>query len=98
MDDIALPLGLIRLKKKGSDGGHNGLANIIYELDTHEFSRLRFGIGNNFKKFHQIEYVLSKLTDEEMKIVIPRIDYAVEAIISFVTYGIDYTMNFFNNK
>ncbi|HRS53879.1 MAG TPA: aminoacyl-tRNA hydrolase [Bacteroidales bacterium] len=97
-DDIALPLGVIRLRKKGSDGGHNGLSNIIYELNTNEFSRLRFGIGNNFPRGYQVKYVLSKWEEEEKKIIIPRIEIAIDAILSFITVGIDNTMNMYNNK
>lgn len=97
-DDIALSVGSIRMKKKGADGGHNGLNNIIFELGTNEFPRLRFGIGNDFSKGYQIDYVLSKWDEEEFKLIKPRIDFAGDAVISFATSGIDNTMNLFNNK
>jgi PTH1 family peptidyl-tRNA hydrolase len=97
-DDIALPLGAIRIKKQGSEGGHNGMEDIIYQLETNEFPRLRFGIGNEFAKGHQVDYVLSKFSSEEEKIVIPRIEKAVEAVKTFVFSGIEITMTSYNKK
>jgi peptidyl-tRNA hydrolase, PTH1 family len=97
-DDIALPLGTLRLRKKGSDGGHNGLINIIEHLGTNEFPRLRIGVGNDFAKGYQVDYVLSKWTGEEEKILIPKIEKTVELIKSFGTIGLDRTMNLFNKK
>lgn len=97
-DDIALNLGAVRLKKKGADGGHNGLSNIISELGTNDFARLRFGIGNEFPKGYQVDYVLSKWNEEELKFINPRIEFASQAVISFATSGIDNTMNLYNNK
>jgi peptidyl-tRNA hydrolase, PTH1 family len=97
-DDLALPMGTMRLRKKGSDGGHNGLINIIELLGTNEFPRLRVGIGNEFAKGYQIDYVLSRWTKEEEKIMIPQIEKSVELIKSFGTIGVERTMNIFNTK
>jgi len=97
-DDLALPFGTLRLKKKGSDGGHNGLTDIIATLNTNEFSRLRFGIGNEFAKGHQVNYVLGKWSPEEEKILAERIDQCIKIIKSFVGIGVDRTMSDFNNK
>ncbi|HTX89188.1 MAG TPA: aminoacyl-tRNA hydrolase [Bacteroidales bacterium] len=97
VDDLALPLGTFRLRKKGSDGGHNGLISIIEHLGTTEFPRLRIGIGNDFARGYQIDYVLSRWTKEEEKILIPRVDAAIELIRTFVMEGADRTMNKFNS-
>jgi PTH1 family peptidyl-tRNA hydrolase len=98
VDDVALPLGVLRMKGQGSDGGHNGLIHIIETLETTEFSRLRVGIDNNFAKGFQVEYVLGKWTKEEEKGMILKIPVAVEMIKSFVTIGTERTMNLYNNK
>ncbi|NVO03087.1 MAG: aminoacyl-tRNA hydrolase [Bacteroidetes bacterium] len=98
VDDIALPTGALRLKSKGHDGGHNGLIHIIETLNSIEFPRFRIGIGNDFAKGFQVNYVLGKWTKEEESIFIERIDIAVEMIKSFTAIGIDRTMNLFNNK
>ena len=95
-DEIALPLGTIRLRKKGADAGHNGLTDIIAKLGTNVFSRLRFGIGNDFPQGRQIEYVLGEWKASEKPIVDETMDKAVEAIKSFVIQGPDRTMNLFN--
>jgi len=97
-DDLALPLGTLRLRKKGSDGGHNGLINIIELLGTTDFPRLRVGIGNEFAKGYQVDYVLSHWTREEEKIILPQIDKSVELIKSFGTIGVERAMNIFNTK
>ena len=97
-DDIALPLGTLRLRKKGSAGGHNGLINIIEQLGTDEFSRLRIGAGNEFPLGYQIKYVLGEWTEDEKKILLPKIEVAAEIIKSFGTIGMDRTMTAFNNK
>ncbi len=97
-DDIALPLGTLRLKKQGSDGGHNGLANIIEMLGSNAFCRLRFGIGNDYAKGHQVDFVLGKWKNDEQPIVDERTDIAAEMVKSFVLQGPDRTMNAFNNK
>lgn len=98
VDDIALPIGAIRIKAKGGEGGHNGLISIIETLNTQEFLRMRIGIGNDFAKGYQSNYVLSRWTKEEQTLLIPRIKLATDAVKSFVTIGPDRTMNFFNNK
>jgi peptidyl-tRNA hydrolase, PTH1 family len=84
VDDIALPHGQLRLRMKGGPGGHNGLISIIETLETEEFARLRFGIGNDFAKGFQTEYVLGKWTKAEEEILIPKITEAVEMIKAFV--------------
>jgi PTH1 family peptidyl-tRNA hydrolase len=98
VDDIALPFGTIRIKKKGSDAGHNGLINIIETLGHQDFNRMRFGIGNEFSRGGQVDFVLGKWDDEEVKLLPERLDKMCEAIKSFVTIGIDRTMNFYNGK
>jgi PTH1 family peptidyl-tRNA hydrolase len=98
VDDIALPLGALRMKSKGSDGGHNGLIDIIAHVGTSEFPRLRIGIGDDFAKGYQVDYVLGKWTKKEEAILIPRIEVAVEAIKSFVYDGIERAMNRFNTS
>ena len=95
-DDIALPYGKIRLRKEGSDGGHNGLKSIIDTLGTTEFPRLRFGIGGDFPKGYQVDYVLGKWTKEEEKDLGEKIEKAVEAVKSFVIIGIERAMNMYN--
>ena len=97
-DDIALPLGTIRLRKKGADGGHNGLTDIIEKLGTNAFCRLRFGIGDDFPQGRQIDFVLGQWKPSEEPIVDETVDKAVEAIKSFVVQGPDRTMNAFNKK
>ena len=97
-DDIALPFGTLRLRPKGSAGGHNGLKNIAELLGTEEFARMRFGIGGDFPRGHQVEYVLGEWTDEERQAMPERLKLFVDAIRSFVTQGCALTMNFFNKK
>lgn len=98
LDDIALPLGTLRMKARGGDAGHNGLTDIILKLDTDVFPRLRIGIGNDFPRGYQAEYVLSQWSRSEEKLMIPRVENTVEIIKSFVTIGIDRTMTAYNNK
>ena len=95
-DDISLPLGTIRLRKKGADAGHSGLTDIIEKLGTNVFCRLRFGIGNDFPLGHLVDFVLSQWKPSEEPIVEETVDKAVEAIKSFVVQGPDRTMNQFN--
>lgn len=97
-DDLALPTGTLRMKKKGSDGGHNGLKNIIEALVSSEFCRLRIGIGNDYAKGKQIDYVIGEWKQSEIDEIQPRLDVAVEMIKSFVAIGPDLTMNQYNNK
>jgi PTH1 family peptidyl-tRNA hydrolase len=98
VDDLALPFGVLRLKPKGSDAGHNGLKHIQEILTTSQYNRLRFGIGNNFSPGHQIDYVLSSFLDEEKKLLPERIERAVEMIKSFCLAGVEITMTQYNNK
>jgi len=96
-DELALPLGTFRLKGNGSNGGHNGLGH-IQQLIGQQYPRLRMGIGNEFQRGGQIDYVLGRYTDEELQTLQPAIDTAVELIKSFVLAGIDITMNQFNKR
>ena len=96
-DELALPLGTFRLKGSGSNGGHNGLGH-IQQLIGQQYPRLRMGIGNEFLRGGQIDYVLGHYSEEELKTLQPAIDTAVEVIKSFVLAGIDITMNQFNKK
>lgn len=97
-DDIALPFGTLRMRPKGSAGGHNGLKNITEMIGTEEFVRMRFGVGGDFPKGHQVDYVLGHWTDEEKKTMPERLAVFVEAIRSFVTVGTQLTMTGFNKK
>jgi peptidyl-tRNA hydrolase, PTH1 family len=97
-DDIALPFGTIRIRPKGGDGGHNGLSNIIQVLGTSNFARVRFGIGNNFYSGQQVDYVLSKWTEEEEKLIAEKANSCIEIIKSFGTIGLELTMTSFNKK
>jgi len=98
LDDIALTFGTLRMRTKGSDGGHNGLSNIIDTLGTNEFARLRFGLGNDYPKGRQIDFVLGEWKPAEKEVVEQRLDTAVEIIKSFVATGAEQTMNLYNNK
>ena len=98
VDDLALPLGSLRVRAKGSDAGHNGLKNITEVLGSQDYARLRFGIGDNFSKGRQVDYVLGEWNKEE-KLELPAlIDSSVEIIKSFATNGVQQTMTFFNKK
>jgi PTH1 family peptidyl-tRNA hydrolase len=96
VDELALPFETIRLKPAGSDGGHNGLKDIQQTLGTTKYTRLRFGIGNNFPKGMQVEFVLGKWTKQEIEIVKEKILKSVDAIESFIFAGLERTMNTFN--
>ena len=98
VDDIAIPLGILRLKAKGGDAGHNGLTDIILKLNTDSFPRLRIGIGDDFPRGYQSDYVLGEWSKKEVELMIPRVEMAVEMVKSFVTIGIGRTMTAFNNK
>lgn len=98
VDDLALPLGAIRMRGKGGDAGHNGLKHITEILGTNEYARVRFGIGDQFNKGQQVDYVLGEWSDEEVKILPDRIDKVVQIIKSFGTVGLQLTMTQFNNK
>lgn len=96
-DDLALPLGKIRIRKKGSDGGHNGLKNIQEVLGNSEYARLRFGIGNNFNKGQQVDYVLGKWEEDEKELLKQSIQKAAEATLAIGSIGIDRVMNIYNS-
>lgn len=98
VDDIALDTGTLRMKTKGSDAGHNGLQNIIEVLGTQEWTRLRFGIGNNFPRGKQVDYVLGQWSPQELDIILPRIPVAADMVKSFASIGAARTMNLYNNK
>ncbi len=95
-DDVDLPLGKIKLKKKGGDAGHNGMKNIIETLGNKNFPRLRFGIGKNYPKGRQIQYVLEEWTEEEKKIIEPEVNKATQIIKDWPLQGIENTMNKYN--
>jgi PTH1 family peptidyl-tRNA hydrolase len=97
IDDIALPMGSLRMKLKGGAGGHNGLTSIIDQIGP-DFPRLRIGIGSDFSKGKQVDYVLGEWNDEEEAVMAPRIKIVTEMIKSFGTIGAERTMNFFNKK
>jgi PTH1 family peptidyl-tRNA hydrolase len=97
VDDLALPLNKLRLRSSGSDAGHNGLKDIQLMLGTDKYPKLRFGIGNNYPKGMQADFVLGKWWKEEVSIVQQKISKSVEAIEQFATMGIEKTMNIVNN-
>ena len=95
VDDLSIPLGDFRLKGNGSNGGHNGLGN-IQQLIGQQYARLRMGIGADFQQGQQVDWVLGRYDDDDMKTLQPSIDMAVEIIKSFVLAGLSITMNQFN--
>jgi len=97
-DDLNLSFGTIRIKPKGSDGGHNGLKNIQLLLNSTEYPRFRFGISDQFKKGQQVDYVLGQWSDEELKTLPERLELSTEIIKSFVLAGLENTMNSYNGK
>lgn len=97
VDDIALPLTRLRMRGGGSDAGHNGLKDIQATLGTDKYPKLRFGIGNDYKKGQQVDFVLGRWTDEELPVVNKKIDKCIEAIESFAAIGLTKTMNGINN-
>lgn len=97
-DDLNLPFGTIRIKAKGSDGGHNGLKNIQLILNTSEYPRFRFGISDEFKKGQQVDYVLGEWNDDEKSKLQERYKVAKEIVESFALAGLNETMNSFNGK
>lgn len=96
VDDLALPLEKIRIRPSGSDAGHNGLKDIQFTLETTDYPKLRFGIGNIFPKGRQVDFVLGKWKEEELPVVRQKIDACVELIESFVLAGLEKTMNVAN--
>lgn len=98
VDDLALPFGTLRLKGKGSDAGHNGLKHIQAILNTQNYARLRFGIGSDFPKGGQIDYVLGEFSNEDQKIMPQKLEISCEIIKTFCLAGINTAMNQYNNK
>ncbi|MBP8944893.1 MAG: aminoacyl-tRNA hydrolase [Paludibacteraceae bacterium] len=98
VDDISLPFGTLRLKPKGADAGHNGLKSIQEILGHNQYARLRVGIGNNYPRGKQVEYVLGHWTEEEANVLPKLVEQAIEMIKSFCLGGIESTMSQFNNK
>lgn len=98
VDDISLPLGAIRMKQSGSAGGHNGLKHIAQMLGTENYNRLKFGIGNDFPKGTQIDFVLGKFTPEENEVVNSRVAVASEAVKAFALSGMSFAMCNYNKK
>jgi peptidyl-tRNA hydrolase, PTH1 family len=98
VDDLSLPVGALRLKPSGSDGGHNGLKNIQELIGTQQYARLRFGIGNDFPRGAQVDYVLGRFSEEQRTALAPRFEQAVEMIRTFCLAGIQTAMNQYNNK
>lgn len=96
LDDIALPFGSLRMRSKGSAAGHNGLKNIELLLNGQDYSRLRFGVGNNYNKGQQADFVLSNFSKQEFEELPIIMDKASEMILSFCTIGVDRTMSLFN--
>ena len=97
-DDIALPFGTLRMRPKGSAGGHNGLKNIAELLGTEEYARMRFGVGGDFPRGHQVDYVLGEWTAEGRGALPDRLRLSGDAIRSFVSVGVALTMNTYNKK
>jgi PTH1 family peptidyl-tRNA hydrolase len=97
VDDLALPVDVLRIRPGGSDAGQNGLKNIQELLGTNQYPRLRFGIGNNYPKGRQVEFVLGKWPADELKIVQWKLEKCVEIIEGFVSIGLERTMNKYNN-
>ena len=96
VDDLNLEFGISRIRKSGTDGGHNGLKDISVKLNTTKYPRLRFGIGNNFKDGKQIDFVLQKWNDSENKNLIKLIEHNSSIVLHYIKHGIDNTMNTFN--
>jgi PTH1 family peptidyl-tRNA hydrolase len=97
-DDLHLPLASLRLKGKGSDGGHNGLKDIEYQLNTPNYPRLRFGIKSDEKTFNQVDFVLGRFSDLEMEKVTNVLPQSMEIVLSFIQTGLDRTMNKYNSR
>ena len=98
VDDLSLPFGQLRMRPGGSEAGHNGLKHISSVLGTQQYARLRFGIGNDFPKGGQIDFVLGYFDEESMKLMPERLEVAQEIIKSFCLAGLNITMNQYNNK
>lgn len=97
-DDLALPFGTLRMKSRGSEAGHNGLRSITQQLGTQQYARLRFGIGSDYHKGQQVDFVLGDFTPEETTILDERIAQAAAAVRAFALSGVQFAMNHYNNK
>lgn len=97
-DDLNLSFGTIRIRPKGTDGGHNGLKNINFELNTQQYARFRFGISDEFKKGRQVDYVLGQWDAQEEKLMAERLAVAAQIVLSFGAAGLENTMNLYNGK
>jgi len=98
LDDLALKFGTLRLRQSGSEGGHNGLKSITECLGSNNYARLRFGIGNDYPKGQQVDYVLGKWTSEQESLMLDRLNVFSDAIDAFVSQGVVGAMNAFNGK
>jgi len=98
LDDVALPFGKIRMRASGSPGGHNGLKNIDALVETNNYPRLRFGVGNEYPRGRQVEYVLGRWTEEQRKDLHEAIKKSCEAVLGFATVGLERAMNLYNTK
>lgn len=98
VDDLALPFGTVRMRGKGSDGGHNGLKSINELIGTNNYARLRFGIGSNFSKGKQVDYVLGKWDEEEQLGLEKLLPFCCDYMIGFVLMGCNKAMNIYNGK
>ncbi len=98
VDDLALPMGQVRLRGKGSDGGHNGLKDITRVLGTNDYARLRLGIGNDFGRGKQVDYVLGEWTEGELASLALVLEKAADAVVGFGTIGLERAMNQYNTK
>ena len=96
VDDIALPFGVLRIRAQGGDAGHNGLTSIEEVLEGRDYARLRMGIGNNFSKGSQVDFVLGNFEKEEFETLPALMDKAIEAIFAFCTIGVERAMNLHN--
>lgn len=97
-DDLSLPFGKLRMRAGGSDAGHNGLKHIAQQLGTQQYARLKFGIGNDFPRGGQIDFVLGQFTEEDLQAMDDRVALAVDAVKTFCLAGLNTAMNQFNNK
>lgn len=97
-DDINLNLGKIRIRQSGGDGGHNGIASVIWSLSDDRFTRIRFGIGNDFEKGAMADYVLSEFKEEEFKKIIPNIDFCGDLILDFISGGVKSMLDDFSKN
>ena len=98
VDDLSLPVGAIRMKQNGSDAGHNGLKHIAQMLSTQGYNRLKFGIGNDFPRGGQVDFVLGKFSPEDNKTIDEKVPVACDAIKAFALSGMQFAMNHYNNK